>query len=103
MFDKIWLEIVEIAMNLKKTFVMNFITEQRWRFVTDGIATTLIITVCSMVIGVILGIIVAAVRSTYDKNREEYEKMSTVSNPYGDGNASERIADAIIAEFSEHI
>ena len=36
-------------------------------------------------------------------SREEYEKMSTVSNPYGDGHASERIADAIIAKFSEHI
>jgi len=53
---------------------MNFIAEERWRFVTDGIATTLIITIFSMIIGVFLGIIVAAVRSTYDKNKEEYEK-----------------------------
>ena len=28
-------------------------------------------------------------------DREEYEKMSRASNPYGDGHASERIADAI--------
>ena len=34
-------------------------------------------------------------------SREEYEKMSTVSNPYGDGHASERIADAIIARFGK--
>lgn len=32
-----------------------------------------------------------------DKN--EYEKMSKASNPYGDGHASERIADAIINKF----
>ena len=65
---------IEYFNKVKNTFVMNFITEDRWRFVTDGIATTLIVTVCSMIIGVILGIIVAAVRSTYDKNKDEYEK-----------------------------
>ena len=34
-----------------------------------------------------------------DKN--EYEKMSKASNPYGDGHASERIVDAIIEYFSK--
>ena len=33
-------------------------------------------------------------------DKEAYEKMSHASNPYGDGHASERIADAIIARFS---
>lgn len=33
-----------------------------------------------------------------DKN--EYEKMSKASNPYGDGHASERIVDAIVEKFS---
>ena len=32
-------------------------------------------------------------------NKEEYEKMSKASNPYGDGHASERIVDAIIERF----
>lgn len=32
---------------------------------------------------------------------EAYEAMSKASNPYGDGHASERIADAIIAKFSK--
>ena len=32
-------------------------------------------------------------------NKEEYEKMSKASNPYGDGHASERIVDAIIKKF----
>lgn len=34
-----------------------------------------------------------------DKN--EYEKMSKASNPYGDGHASERIVDAIIKKFCD--
>lgn len=32
-------------------------------------------------------------------NKEEYNKMSKASNPYGDGNASKRIADAIIEKY----
>lgn len=33
-------------------------------------------------------------------DKEEYERMSKASNPYGDGLASKRIADAIIEKFS---
>ena len=33
-------------------------------------------------------------------DKKEYEKMSHASNPYGDGHASEKIADAIIKRFS---
>jgi len=32
-------------------------------------------------------------------DKEEYEKMSKAVNPYGDGLASERIADAILYTF----
>ena len=32
-------------------------------------------------------------------DKDEYEKMSKACNPYGDGHASERIADAIIDKF----
>ena len=34
-------------------------------------------------------------------DKEEYDRMSKASNPYGDGHASERIADAIIEKFSK--
>ena len=33
-------------------------------------------------------------------NKEAYNKMSKASNPYGDGHASERIADAIIKKYN---
>ncbi len=35
-------------------------------------------------------------------DKEEYDRMSKASNPYGDGHASQRIADAIIEKF-KHI
>lgn len=34
------------------------------------------------------------------ENKEEYEKMSKASNPYGDGFASKRIVDMIIQKFN---
>lgn len=34
-------------------------------------------------------------------DKAEYERMSKASNPYGDGHASERIADAIIEKFNK--
>ena len=36
-------------------------------------------------------------------NKEDYEKMSKASNPYGDGHASERIVDAIEKYFNTFI
>ena len=37
------------------------------------------------------------------EDKEEYEKMSKASNPYGDGKASKRIADAIIEKYKDRI
>ena len=34
-------------------------------------------------------------------NKDEYERMSKASNPYGDGHTSERIADIIIRRYSD--
>jgi UDP-N-acetylglucosamine 2-epimerase (non-hydrolysing) len=33
------------------------------------------------------------------EDKDEYEKMSHASNPYGDGHASKRIVDAIIKKY----
>ena len=34
-------------------------------------------------------------------SKEEYDKMSKASNPYGDGTASKQIVDVIISKFKE--
>lgn len=34
------------------------------------------------------------------EDKEEYNKMSMANNPYGDGNASKKIVDSILEEFS---
>lgn len=55
---------------LKADFVHNFIEDGRWRWLLEGLGNTLTITFFALLIGLGIGIVVAAVRSTHDKNRE---------------------------------
>lgn len=57
-------------LSLKEQFVLNFVTDNRWKYLVTGLWRTLIIAFCAVVIGTVIGIVVATVRSTYDKNRE---------------------------------
>ena len=56
---------------LKAEFILNFIKENRWKFIVTGLENTLVITFFSLIIGVVLGIVVAIVRSSYDKTYSE--------------------------------
>lgn len=42
----------------------------RYAFILDGLKNTFIITLGALAIGIVIGILVAAVRTSYDKNRE---------------------------------
>ena len=52
---------------LKSSFISNFIDENRWRYITDGLKITLLVTVFAVLIGVVLGFLIAIVRTTHDK------------------------------------
>lgn len=52
---------------LKERFIINFITDNRWHYIVDGLKVTLLVTFCAVFIGVVLGFLLAVVRSTYDK------------------------------------
>ena len=56
--------------NIKAQFDLNFIQRNRWRFITTGLGNTLLITLFSLLLGVFIGVIIAAVRSTYDKTAD---------------------------------
>ncbi len=60
--------------DLKADFILNFIEKDRWMFITSGLKNTLLITFFSLILGVVLGIIVAIVRSSYDKTHHEMRK-----------------------------
>ncbi|MGI6174773.1 MAG: amino acid ABC transporter permease [Christensenellales bacterium] len=48
-------------------FTNNFITDDRWRYLWNGLGITLQVTFFAILIGLVLGFIVAIVRSTHDK------------------------------------
>ena len=52
---------------LKSCFISNFIDDNRWRYITDGLKITLLVTVFAVLIGVVLGFLIAIVRTTHDK------------------------------------
>ena len=56
---------------IKRHFIMNFIDDDRWRFMLNGLVATLRITLFALLIGIAIGIVIAIVRSTYDKNVEK--------------------------------
>ena len=48
-------------------FQQNFLDESRWHYLTNGLKTTLILTFFAVILGFVLGFLVAIVRSTHDK------------------------------------
>ena len=48
-------------------FYLNFIKEDRWKYIVDGLGVTLQVTLFAVLIGIALGFIVAIIRSTHDK------------------------------------
>lgn len=56
--------------NLYDRFYLNFIADSRWKYLTNGLKTTLTVTVFAVLIGIALGFLVAVVRSTYDKTKK---------------------------------
>ena len=55
---------------LKERFILNFVTDDRWKYITDGLKVTLEVTFLAVLIGILLGLFVAIVRSTYDKTHK---------------------------------
>lgn len=59
---------------IQKQFVLNFITDDRWKYLRDGLITTLQLTFCAVLIGIVIGVVIAMIRSTHDKNINEMHK-----------------------------
>lgn len=54
-------------MNFQEHFTQNFIDDNRWLYLWDGLKITLTITLFATLIGILIGFLVAIVRSTHDR------------------------------------
>jgi His/Glu/Gln/Arg/opine family amino acid ABC transporter permease subunit len=52
---------------LKDQFILNFVDDNRWKYLLNGLGVTLEITFFAVIIGIAIGVVVAIIRSTYDK------------------------------------
>ena len=53
--------------NLIHRFNLNFIESNRWMYIAEGLQTTLIVTFFALIIGVVLGFVLALIRATHDR------------------------------------
>ena len=60
--------------DLAQQFRLNFITGDRWTWLLDGFKMTLVITFFATLLGIAIGVVIATIRSSYDKNKESMKK-----------------------------
>lgn len=53
--------------NFINSFKLNFIDDKRYMYLVEGLGNTLLITLFALILGVVLGFLIAIIRSTYDK------------------------------------
>lgn len=54
----------------KADFVLNFLDDDRWMWLLEGLGQTLLITFFAVLLGIAIGVVIAIIRSTFDKNLE---------------------------------
>ena len=57
----------QFLIEFKDAFYLNFIKDNRWKYLVDGLSVTLRITFFAVLIGIVLGFLVAIIRATHDK------------------------------------
>ena len=67
--------------NFRDEFVLNFIKDDRWKYLTEGLYVTLLITAFAVLMGLFLGFIVAMIRSTY-QNTGKLKFLNALSVVY---------------------
>lgn len=64
--------------SLISDFHFVFLESERYKLVGEGLFVTLEITFFAVLIGILLGTVVASIRSTYDKNKESLQKRKNL-------------------------
>ena len=57
--------------DIQRRLITNFIEQDRWNLVLNGFGVTLKVTFFSVLLGIAIGVLIAIIRSTHDKNRNE--------------------------------
>ena len=66
-----WAKIVKWAYGIPGDFENNFITDSRYNYIVKGLGITFEVTIFAALLGIVLGVIVALIRSSYDTLKDE--------------------------------
>ena len=67
---------MELFNSFKDSFYENFIVDDRWKYLTDGLKNTLLITILAIFIGIILGFIVAIIAALFERSLVQVAALS---------------------------
>ena len=63
----------EAFAKFKESFTFNFIEGSRWKYITNGLLVTLKVTFFAVLIGLMIGVVVAMIRSSFDQTKDEMQ------------------------------
>ncbi|MBR2280964.1 MAG: amino acid ABC transporter permease [Ruminococcus sp.] len=66
----------EFFESIKENFISTFIVEERWEQLLSGLGITLLITFFAVILGIVIGCLIAIVRSSYETNVKLKKKKS---------------------------
>ena len=61
----------EWLQNLLFQLYQTFVYQDRWKFFTDGLKITFIVTIGALLMGIIIGLIIAVIRTSYDNSAKK--------------------------------
>ncbi len=53
--------------SFKNRLILNFVSDDRWKYIAEGLGVTLKVTLFAGLMGILIGLLIAAIRSTHDK------------------------------------
>ena len=54
-------------MSLKERFILNFVSDDRWKYLVNGLKVTMIVAFFAALLGIVIGCLLAIIRATHDK------------------------------------
>ena len=78
-FVSLYNTVATFFVDLYEEFVRVMIDGDRFDFILDGLKNTFLITLGSLALGVVIGVFVAAVRTSFDKNQESMKAKGGLS------------------------
>ena len=67
-----------ILYSIKDSLYNSLIYQERYKYILEGLKSTIIMAFFATIIGTILGILIAVVEDNYEKNNDRWNELSTL-------------------------